>query len=244
VFREIMRNPEESEKDIPEAEIIGKKIKLGQHTYDLIMCYLCPLCDKPILAYWQLPPHDNRATENVVERALRDSGFGGFRFFSTVNGQGFEYDPVKDPRKRHNHPKSSAPDWRGMTKYTELWEPFIKLNPVFSVNDFLARIIDPHNTTFPRDFQFVSKTGVALSFIRAMENRSGIFQVSKDIMKHGKPIFWFNVVKWDEKIEYRSAADAKMRLDMIAEWIGDDRISEVNIESPLANIVDINKRRY
>jgi len=241
MYREIM-NPE-PEKDIPEAEIRGRKILLGDREYDLIMCYLCPICDKPVHAYWKVPTHDHRATSNTIERALRDSGFGGYRFFETDSGQGIEYDPVKDPRGRHKHSKTMS-TWSGPVRYEFLWNPFIKLNPVFSVNEFLSSIVDPHGSEYGQNFQFIDSQSTAVDgFISKMEDHKDIFKVSKDILKHGKPIFWFNIVKWDEKIAYFSG-DANQRLALLADWFGDAVLKKVDMTSPFKPEEGVAKRRY
>jgi len=216
------------EEDIPEVEIIDqKKILIGGVKYDLIMCYLCPICKKPIIAYWKVPEENNRTTPNIIGRALRDSGFGGFRFFSTERGQGFEYDWEKDPRKRHQHGKKKQYYYGSGDEYEELWALFIKLNPIFSINDFLNRILDPHDTEFPKDFQFISTQTLTESFFNEMQKRVDAFKISSDMRNHGKDLFYFNIVYWEQMTKY-GVYELSDRIDKLREWFGDDLIRRLD----------------
>ena len=227
----VTKSKESAKGEIPEAEIKDKKIKLGEKWYNLIMCYLCPIedCNKPIIAYWKVPIRNQRTTSGIVGKALRDSGFGGYRFFETEKGQGFEYDPEKDPRKRHQHSKEKSYYWkRGPKEYEILWVNFIKLNPIFSLNDFFSRTINPHGDEFGKDHRFINTQSLADIFLRQMKYHANIFKVSNDIMNHGKPIFYFNLVEWEDKTRYAYSLDDRMGILM--EWFGKDNINKLEVK--------------
>lgn len=216
--------------DIPELEIKGNKIVINKISYELIMCYLCPICEKPIIAYWKIPPMNNRVTPDVIGRALRDSGFGGFRFFSTDRGQGFEFDPEKDPRNRHQHGKEKERYYGGYgaKEYDELWHLFIKLNPIFSMNDLFKRLLDPYDNEFAKNYQFISTQAATDKFFKEMKNRSEIFKISSDKMKHGKDLFYFNIVQWEQITQY-GVHDVSDRVKKLREWFGDELMGELHI---------------
>jgi len=200
--------------DTPAVAIRGNKITWGKHTYELIMCYRCPICQEPIIAYWIVPPGNNRATPQIVGRALRDSGFGGYRFFETDQGQGVEADPEKDPRQKHSHKEEKAGYMYG-AEVTQQWIPFIKLNPIFSVNDWVKRCIDSYTSGDP--ILYVKTQAHAQKVIDAMVGRAE-FKVVEDSMGHGKPVFFFNFVKWEKAA--RSKYDKKEKFEALKGMIG------------------------
>lgn len=216
-----MYNPEPAAK----SELINHRartITLGKETFDLIMCYICPLCKEPIIAYWKLGD-SKPITADVVGRALRDSGFGGYLFYETANGQGFEYDHEKDPRKRHGHEKVEHHDY-SEDSVLELWYPAIELNPIFSINDLFARCLDPHGDTYEKTHSFVADQKLALELIEAMRKFGDSFTVVDDLMKHGKPLFYFNLVNWNQltKTSYYDTPEAgyKKRVEALTKWFG------------------------
>lgn len=232
----LKKSKEAGPGEVPEVEIKNKKIKLGKRWYDLIMCYLCPICKKPIIAYWKVPFKNDRTDAGTVGRALRDSGFGGYRFFETKEGQGFEYDSDKDPRKRHQHAKEKLYGYYrgGETEYEILWIPFIKLNPLFNLNNFFKRTLDLYDDTFPKTHQFIIDQSKAVNiFIKRMNKFQDTFKIAEDTIKHGKPLFYFNLVTWTNKTRY-SGTDIPDRLKELAEWFGEDNMSMINVKSEFA----------
>lgn len=219
---------EEREDDIPPAEIDNGNILLGTTKFPLIMAYSCPICQQPLIAYWKITDPDERATDNTVGRALRDSGFGGYRFFQTSNGQGFEFDPEKDPRKRHQHIKNIANSWEREPRYEEFWLLFIKLNPLFSVNDFLCKILDPMESKFPKGHMFIKKQSRALRLInKEFAYRKDVFKIVKDKMNHGKPLFYFNFVKYQDAVRY--TYDDADKLRKFVNFIGEETLREIDL---------------
>jgi hypothetical protein len=237
-----MYNPEAKE-EIPEVRVENKKILLGSKWYDLILCYLCPICKEPVIAYWQVKDDSNRVAPQTVGRALRDSGFGGFRFFETKDGQGFEYDPVKDPRAKHKHSKEKSRGY-GPVKYEILYAPFIELNPVFSVNHFFQRTLDPQESEFGKGHRFVMTQSAAMDFIEVMQDKSDTFKISKDLLKHGKPIFWFNVIPWEDEFEYYHGNLPEKRLALLKAMFGDAMISGLDLINPFKKEEPTGGRKY
>jgi len=175
-----------------------KEIKLGNIQYNLIMCYICPFDDSPLLAYWILNGKE-RANDRVVGRALRDSGFGAYNFFETGDNQGFEYDPEQDPKKRHLHQEYSTYSWKG-NELNSAWANYNQLNPIVSVNkllDFMIIKYDGDHFENKDDHIFAKDQNLCIKFIDKMRDISEYFKVIDDICKHGKPIFMFELVKWD-----------------------------------------------
>lgn len=173
-----------------------KQIQFLTEKYPLIMCYLCPVCNEPLLAYWKtdtLSPAD----EKQVGRALKDSGFGAYRFFQEEDGQGIEYDTDKDPKKRHMHQESSEYAWSD--KIQKSWTIYMKLNPIVTVNALLSKML-MYSVHVPEDHLFISSQEIALQFIDRMRNEGlPLFMVIEDICKHGKPIFYFEEMQWGKR---------------------------------------------
>ena len=219
-------NPEDLD-DIPEVEVIGKKIKLGTTLYDLIMYYECPVCHKPLIAYWTVPGNDNRATENIVGRALRDSGFGGYRFFGTANGQGFEYDPEKDPRKRHQHGQREKRYWGGEGEYTQLWNNYLKHNPLYNINEFLSDIMAIAEYKFKKGHLFVSNQAQAIEIIENMTSRrADAFKLIDDKIGHGKEMFFFDIIEYRKSME--RAWNERTRIEKLVGFIGEETIMAID----------------
>lgn len=210
----IKSNPKE-EKPAEEIERIKVsktrlKVKLGDHWYPLIMCYVCPLCKEPLIAYWKLDGKP-RVTDRVAGRALRDSGFGAYRFFEDEEAQGFEYAPNKDPKNRHYHQEkeSSSYSFRP-AEVIKSHVPYMELNPMASVNRLLHGMINPeaYGRSFAEGHQFVTNQAVALKFIEKMRRNEArpaladMFKVIDDINNHGKPIFLFEITQWSNMIRY------------------------------------------
>jgi len=245
VYSRHLANPDEVEPineddtDIPEVEIIGSTIKLAGKNYDLLMCYLCPLEKEPktpLIAYWKIRNQKARVNPNIVGRALRDSGFGGYRFFESAQGQGFEYDSEKDPRKRHQHGVKNESyygysSWGNNSEFTELWVPFLSLNPIFSINHFFAKVLDPNSADLGKNHIFVTDIDVALNtFIKKLfSNQPQYFKITEDKMGHGKPLFFFNLVAWEtaSKNSYSLAG----RITALTRILGEDAMSHVNTKS-------------
>ena len=201
------RNPTE-EKPAEEIERIKVsktrlKVKLGDHWYPLIMCYVCPLCKEPLIAYWKLDGKP-RVTDRVAGRALRDSGFGAYRFFEDEEAQGFEYAPNKDPKNRHYHQERSEGYGYGAREVIKSHVPYMELNPMASVNRLLHGMINPEafGRSFAEGHQFVTNQAVALKFIEKMRHNELMFTVIDDINDHGKPIFLFEITSWSNMIRY------------------------------------------
>lgn len=201
-----------------------KRIVIDGKGYELIMCYLCPIEKEPeyapITAYWLT--NKEKVSASVVGKALGDSGFGGYRFFETVKGQGFEYDHEKDPRKRHGHTEERI--YGG--GFVTLWYPFIKLSPIFSINEFFFKVLGGAYGDYPSEWKFVSSDTIAIEFISKMRKMPP-FKVVDDICKHGKPLFYLNYVAWENKVRY---AMTKEKVKMLEEWFGIELMSKVNIK--------------
>jgi len=201
-----------------------KKITFEKRPYDVIMCYLCPICEDPIIVYWKLNG-EKPISADAVGRALRDSGFGGYRFFETKGGQGFEYDSEKDPRKRHNHEKAESSPY-GPDTVTQLWMPYIKLNPIFSVNEFFDKCLNAQGGNYEPGHLFVDTQSFALELIKKMRDNTAMFKVVDDCMNHGKQLFFFNLHAWAEKTTvgysyYQSDKDKHQKLvDALREYFG------------------------
>ena len=183
---------DETSQDV-DVKLSDHHIVIGGKSFGCILYYTCPICNKPIMAYWKIGPNDKKLTENEIGRALRDSGFNGYRHFESVGGQGFEYDFEKDPNKRHNHVKSSPYGYRyGGTG--EYYVPFIKLNPVFQVKELFK------NTFRGADTPIVSTMNEALSIMEKLETNEDAkryFKFTYDKLKHGKQIMFFNQGQWN-----------------------------------------------
>ena len=239
------RNPDEEEpeedEDIAEVQIRGKKIKLGQTWYSLIMLYECPIDHMPLIAYWKIT--NGRADPNTVGRALRDSGFGGYRFFETQDGQGFEYDPEKDPRNRHQHgvKKESSYYYRPQDEFESLYLLFLKLNPVYSLNDFFLKLLTAYNSNYPKDHQFVDNQALAVKLIARMKRLPEIFLVIDDKLKHGKSIFYFELVQWESTTKYMNTRGEKVL--KLHDWFG-NMMDQVNTEPPVEDVEDDGDDHY
>lgn len=199
----MLPNPEviaEERDDIKPVRITRStlRIQLGTHTYPMIMCYICPICKEPLLVYWKLN-NKPRVTNRIVGRALRDSGFGAYRFFEEENGQGFEYDPEKDPKKRHYHQKKSEYAWS--ETITQSWFIFMQLNPIVTVNRLLHIMINrgEFEKLLPEHHQFIIDQALAMEFIETMRAKAEYFHVIDDIVKHGKPIFYLDIIRWQQQ---------------------------------------------
>jgi len=167
-----------------------------------------------------------------VGRALRDSGFGGYRFFESAKGQGFEYDSEKDPRKRHQHGvKPEYHSYYSNVEYTELWIPFLSLNPIFSLNQFFSKSLDPMGTDLGKNHQYITDINVAMdTFInRIFANQPEYFKITNDTMKHGKPLFFFNLVAWEKLSGNNYGLD--QRKQKLTRLLGEDAMSLVNTTS-------------
>jgi hypothetical protein len=197
----VLGNPiAEEMEDIKPVKIMEStlRIQLGDNYYPMIMCYICPICKEPLMVYWKLNGKP-RVTNRIVGRGLRDSGFGAYRFFEEENGQGFEYDPEKDPKKRHYHQKRSEYAWSD--NIIQSWFIFMELNPLVTVNKLLNLMINrgEFEKLFPENHPFITEQNLALEFIEAMRSKPDYFHVIHDIVKHGKPIFYLDIIRWQQQ---------------------------------------------
>ncbi len=184
---------DESQLEI-DVKLKDHTITIRGNTFECIMYYTCPICKAPIFAFWKLKEGQKGIDENECGRALRDSGFNGYRFFESRGGQGFEYDSEKDPNKRHNHSVSTGYSSYGGNEY---YVSFMKLNPIFSVCELLKDIL--RTETLP----FEISQEKALEIMEKLETAGkDYFKLSRDHMKHGKPIIFFNKGKWQKDSSY------------------------------------------
>jgi len=230
-----VRNPEEEIQldDIPEVKVINNTITLGTTTYNLIMYYECPVCAKPLIAYWQVEDNQERATANLVGRALKDSGFGGYRFFESTKGQGFEYDPERDPRKRHQHVKQERYSWGGVGDITEMFNNYLKFNPVYNINDMMKDILNMFGYwSFPSEHRYVDHPRYAMDIIKGLNNKHPeIFLTLKDRENHGKQMFFLDVVKL--KKLFGSVYSEKAAVDGLINFFGRDLLSMMELKGSI-----------
>lgn len=178
----------------------NKLIEIENLKYELLLAYECPICELPLIGYWKTL-NTVRATVQQIGYGLRDSGFGAYRFFETDIGQGFEYDPNTDVKKKHAHGVKS---YQWASDYDSLWRIFIQQNPEYTVNAFLGLIMNRNlsqTESFVAEHKFIKSVKRALEFISKMRTQKEYFHIIEDICKHGKPIFMFNIAKLER--EYR-----------------------------------------
>ena len=206
-------------EDIPPVEVnkAKKTIKLGAKSYELIMCYLCPLDNIPLYAQWKLNGKP-KASDNVIGRALRDSGFGSHRIFETPDGQGFEYDFEKDPRKKHAHEERPTYGYsRSYGAATQRYRPFLTLNPLFNVNDFIRYALGKEKAP-----DRITDDKIAERFIAAMKRQPKYFKVLEDICGHGRSLFYLNEIEFHNETDgFYSDREAKI-LELLTDWLGID----------------------
>lgn len=231
------KNPETDEEEVEEAKIPlvsvnreSKKIMFGSDWYELIMCYLCPFDNIPIYAYWKIT-EKKKTNKGIVGRALRDSGFGGYKFFQTKDGHGYEYDVNNDPKKRHQHQKYDERFYNN--RVIELWNLYTKLNPQYSVNKLIHKLLGGYSGVYivNEKWWFITSQEQAMQWIKKMKALNiTLFRVLLDICAHGKPIFYFNIAQWLNIFERHYYGDTnKKKKEQIIEWFGEDLVKALNI---------------
>ena len=194
------------------------------------MAYLCPICKKPLICYWKLDRKEP-VPNHVVGRALRDRGFGGYRFFETKGGQGFEYDSEKDPKKRHQHEKKEKKYQWGDEETVKLWVNYLKLNPVFSINGLIDELLTYYSPV-DKGHLYISTQSQASKWITRMRKQK-MFKVIEDKMKHGKSLFFIDLIAWKKMLEeagsWRDSLDN--RLDIMKTIFGAEIANDIDLGS-------------
>lgn len=172
-----------------------RTIRIGSRFTKLLMGYICPFDNRPLILYWKT----DSITQEAVLDALGETGHRRYKRFETDEGIGIDYYPDKDNKNIHaEHSKTSKID---NEYYSYILYKVLNLH--INLNKMLNRMLNPElidsdiEDTPHTAMKFYITPENARIFIDKVRNQPN-WVVVDELVGRGDPIFFFstgNVIK-------------------------------------------------